>query len=97
MSDPQDPGETPETEIGESDPNADSAAGLAGGMGVSSERTGTVRGGPSRSPTPRPRPSPRTRGRDPAGAVVLRRRAGGAAGHHRSARSDPDLNPRHGV
>ena len=37
--------ETPETEISESDPNADSPEGLAGGMGVSSERTGTVRGG----------------------------------------------------
>ena len=38
-------GETPETSISESDPNADSADGLAGGMGVSSERRGTVRGG----------------------------------------------------
>ncbi|MET0839172.1 MAG: hypothetical protein ABWY19_10350 [Marmoricola sp.] len=36
--------ETPETEIGESDPNADSSEGLAGEMGVSSERKGTVRG-----------------------------------------------------
>ena len=31
---------TPETGIEESDPNADSAEGLAGDMGVSSERTG---------------------------------------------------------
>ena len=37
--------ETPETGISESDPNADSTEGLAGGMGVSSERKGTVRGG----------------------------------------------------
>ncbi len=37
--------ETPETEISESDPNADSPEGLAGDMGVSSERKGTVRGG----------------------------------------------------
>ncbi len=37
--------ETPETGIEESDPNADSPEGLAGEMGVSSERTGTVRGG----------------------------------------------------
>ena len=37
--------ETPETPVSESDPNADSPEGLAGGMGVSSERTGTVRGG----------------------------------------------------
>jgi hypothetical protein len=36
--------ETPETEISESDPNADSPEGLAGGMGVSSERPGAVRG-----------------------------------------------------
>ena len=37
--------ETPETGISESDPNADSADGLAGDLGVSSERKGTVRGG----------------------------------------------------
>jgi len=36
--------ETPETGVGESDPNADSPEGLAGDMGVSSERTGPVRG-----------------------------------------------------
>jgi hypothetical protein len=36
--------DTPETEIQESDPNADSDEGLAGGMGVSSERRGRVRG-----------------------------------------------------
>ncbi len=36
--------ETPETGIEESDPNADSPEGLAGGMGVSSERKGPVRG-----------------------------------------------------
>jgi hypothetical protein len=34
----------PETGIEESDPNADSPEGLAGGMGVSSERKGPVRG-----------------------------------------------------
>jgi hypothetical protein len=39
-------GETPETHPLESDPNADSPEGLAGGMGVSSERTGPVRGIP---------------------------------------------------
>ncbi len=39
-----DAGETPFTEVAESDPNADSAEGLAGGMGVSSERKGPVRG-----------------------------------------------------
>lgn len=36
--------ETPQTEPTESDPNADSAEGLAGGMGVSSERPGSIRG-----------------------------------------------------
>ena len=36
--------ETPETHISESDPNADSPDGLAGDMGVSSERRGPVRG-----------------------------------------------------
>ena len=37
-------GETPHTEVQESDPNADSREGLAGEMGVSSERPGPVRG-----------------------------------------------------
>ena len=36
--------ETPETGIEESDPNADSPEGLAGELGVSSERKGAVRG-----------------------------------------------------
>lgn len=35
----------PHTEVTESDPNADGPEGLAGDMGVSSERLGTVRGG----------------------------------------------------
>ena len=33
-----------ETDVQESDPNADSAHGLSGGMGVSSERVGDLRG-----------------------------------------------------
>ena len=33
-----------DTEVSESDPNADSAQGLAGGMGVSSERVGPASG-----------------------------------------------------
>jgi hypothetical protein len=37
-------GETPATGIEESDPNADSPVGLAGDLGVSSERPGPVRG-----------------------------------------------------
>ncbi len=37
-------GNARETDVQESDPNADSAQGLAGGMGVSSERVGDLRG-----------------------------------------------------
>ena len=37
-------GDTPQTGIEESDPNADSSEGLAGHVGVSSERRGSVRG-----------------------------------------------------
>ncbi len=37
-------GQTPPTHTEESDPNADSAEGLAGDMGVSSEQPGPVRG-----------------------------------------------------
>lgn len=37
-------GQAPETGVRESDPNADSAAGLTGEMGVSSERVGVLRG-----------------------------------------------------
>ena len=49
-SDPQtDPeaeggGHARETDVQESDPNADSAEGLAGDMGISSERVGPLRG-----------------------------------------------------
>jgi hypothetical protein len=37
-------GTTPPAQVEESDPNADSREGLAGDMGVSSERRGVVRG-----------------------------------------------------
>lgn len=37
-------GNARETDVQESDPNADSAQGLAGGMGISSERVGDLRG-----------------------------------------------------
>lgn len=45
-TDPADEGEghVRETDVQESDPNADSSEGLAGGMGVSSERVGALRG-----------------------------------------------------
>ncbi len=41
---PEETGETPVTAVEESDPNADSREGLAGDMGVSSERKGPARG-----------------------------------------------------
>ena len=46
MSEPADPEVTAqvERELAESDPNGGGPDGLAGGMGVSSERTGRVRG-----------------------------------------------------
>lgn len=51
MSHPPEQSDPPEsaapvTEASESDPNADSADGLGGDMGVSSERKGPVRGAP---------------------------------------------------
>jgi hypothetical protein len=39
-----DSGQSPATQLEESDPSADSREGLAGDLGVSSERTGPVRG-----------------------------------------------------
>jgi len=41
---PEDLDATPDTGVEESDPNADSTQGLAGDLGVSSERLGRVRG-----------------------------------------------------
>jgi hypothetical protein len=54
-------GNARETDVQESDPNADSADGLAGDMGISSERVGPLRGSPSEGtygamPTHPPRP-----------------------------------------
>ena len=93
------PGETPETGIEESDPNADSPEGLAGEMGVSSERQGPVRGArrgghlrrgadPSRRASPRatyPRSSRRT--------TASRRPT---RTHPAPTQSNPDSNPGHG-
>ena len=102
MSETQDPGatphETPETEIGESDPNADSADGLAGGMGVSSERTGTVRGGTEEvtyatAPTFTEEPEGETPPEKSAFDGEPEVQPDTVARHE----SDPDRNPRHGV
>lgn len=56
-------GETPDTGVEESDPNADSHDGLAGDMGVSSGRRGPVRGHTAdvtyaAAPTPHDAPDP---------------------------------------
>jgi hypothetical protein len=91
--------ETPETGITESDPNADSPEGLAGDLGVSSERKGPVRGaddevtygsapthidGPAEKETP-----PEQSAYD--GEPDLNP---DSPGRHES---DPDNNPGHGV
>ena len=44
MAQDENAGKARETDVQESDPNADSAAGLAGEMGISSERVGPLRG-----------------------------------------------------
>ena len=102
MSETQDPGATPqnapETEISESDPNADSAEGLAGDMGVSSERKGPVRGlteevthgaapAPSGDPTEDARPEQSAYDGQPEVNPD-------SPGAHVS---DPDAHPGHGV
>ena len=90
--------ETPETDIAESDPNADSPEGLAGDMGVSSERTGTVRGEDEEvTYATAPTHLDDAPEDDPARAVGLRRPAGGQPGLTRAHVSDPASNPRHGV
>jgi hypothetical protein len=90
--------ETPETGIEESDPNADSPEGLAGGMGVSSERKGPVRG-QSEEVTYAAAP---THPEEPEGDTPPEQSAYDgqpdenpeSPGRHES---DPDKNPRHGV
>ncbi len=102
MSETQDPDATPqnapETEIGESDPNADSSEGLAGGMGVSSERRGTVRGGSEEvtyatAPTFTEEPEGETPPEKSAFDGEPEVQPDTVARHE----SDPDRNPRHGV
>lgn len=92
---------TPETGVEESDPNADSPEGLAGDMGVSSERTGTVRGG-SEQVTYAAAPTHPDAPDGPEGDAPPEQSAydgkpdvqpDPVEGHT----SDPDSNPRHGV
>lgn len=91
---------TPETGVEESDPNADSPDGLAGDMGISSERTGTVRGGSEQvtyaaAPT-HPEGEDSQEDTPPEQSAYDGRpdvQPDPVEGHT----SDPDSNPRHGV
>lgn len=89
-------GETPGTTVGESDPNADSHEGLEGGMGVSSERPGSIRGqepdqGPvatTSAPTHPDAPGEATEKAQEADAAY-------PAPQEEPNPFDPDRNPRH--
>ena len=90
--------ETPETSVTESDPNADSAHGLAGGMGVSSERKGPVRGQDEEAtyaatPTHTEDPEDEAPPEQSAFSTAPEVTPDPVEGHV----SDPDRNPRHGV
>ena len=89
---------TPETGVEESDPNADSPEGLAGDMGVSSERTGTVRGG-SEQVTYAAAPTHPEDSQDetPPEQSAYDQRPDVQPDPVESHVSDPDSNPRHGV
>ncbi len=95
------PGETPETGIEESDPNADSPDGLAGEMGVSSERKGRVRGH-SEEVTYGAAPTHPHEEDEPEGDVLPEQSAydgppdanPDSPGAHKA---DPDSNPGHGL
>jgi hypothetical protein len=94
----EDLGATPVTDVEESDPNADSDEGLAGDMGVSSERKGPVRG-LDEDVTYGAAPMPAAD--SPAEAPPEQSAYDGqpdanpdSPGAHES---DPDSNPRHGV
>ena len=95
------PGETPETSIEESDPNADSPEGLAGQMGVSSERKGHVRGH-DEEVTYGAAPTHPDEGDEPESDVLPEQSAYDgrpdanpeSPGAHQA---DPDSNPGHGL
>lgn len=93
-------GETPFTDVEESDPNADSSEGLAGDLGVSSGRRGPVRGHPGEV-TYAAAPPPLDDTDDPDDAPPEQSAFDGrpevnpeSPGPHES---DPDSNPKHGV
>lgn len=89
--------ETPHTGVEESDPNADSARGLAGGpeggMGVSSERPGPIRGKQTDVSYDH---APTLTERDDDAATEPGEEAA-RPDPVEPHRSDPDRNPRHGV
>ena len=95
---PEDAGAVPGTATEESDPNADSTEGLAGDMGISSERKGPVRGQAEEATNA----AVPTHTDDPVGEALPEQSAydgqpevnPDSPGRHES---DPDSNPRHGV
>ena len=97
---------TPQTEVTESDPNADGPEGLDGGMGVSSEHVGTVRGGEEQvtHTTAATHPEPDEVGTR-EGEDVPHEQSRPAQGDAHEPNPDgvetqdhdPDRNPRHGV
>jgi hypothetical protein len=95
-----DPGATPATEVEESDPNADSAEGVAGDMGVSSERKGPVRGHDGEvtyAASPMPLDDGPAEGEAPPEQSAYDGQPEvnpASLGRHES---DPDSNPGHGV
>ena len=100
------PQPTAHTAVTESDPNADGPEGLDGGMGVSSEHVGTVRGGgePVTYTTAPTHPDPDEVGA-PEGQDVPHEQSRPAQGDAPEPNPDgvethdhdPDRNPRHGV
>ncbi|MET0998153.1 MAG: hypothetical protein ABWX73_05510 [Marmoricola sp.] len=89
----------PVTEVEESDPNADSPEGLAGDMGVSSERLGRVRGVEEEvtygaAPT---HPEEQQTGETPPEQSAFDGRPEVNPDSPGAHESDPDSNPRHGV
>jgi len=90
---------TPFTQAEESDPNADGPEGLAGDMGVSSERPGRVRGVDEEvtygsAPT---HPKEQTAGDEPPEQSAHDGRPEVNPDSPGAHPSDPDSNPRHGI
>jgi hypothetical protein len=95
-----DPSETPFTGIEESDPNADSPEGLAGDMGISSERKGRVRGQDEEvtyAAAPTHLDDAPTEGEPPPEQSAYDGQPEANPASLGSHESDPDSNPGHGV